>query len=131
MGEGCFYSMKANVDIVNLPSLESIVVKKNSMMNVESLKICDNEQLKTIHFEDGSIIENNATISSNCSFQNLHHFQLSSIFLAIRLLSDLPKLQSFKTGQYSFTHLQHVSLSRILHFLVLIERSSYSSFTGV
>ena len=89
MGEGCFYSMKANVDIVNLPSLKSIVVKKNSMMNVESLKICDNEQLKTIQFENGDItreriVEKNDVITtSNCSFQKLQELQLSSTFFVM------------------------------------------------
>ena len=131
IGEGCFYSMKTNVDIVNLPSLDSIVVKKNSMMNVESLKICNNEQLKTIHFENGDMIENNSVLSSNCSFQNLQNLQLTSTLFTIRLSSDLPSLQSFKTGKHSFTHLYTFSFSRIFDCLLIIERTSFSSFTGI
>ena len=39
--------------IENYPNLEKIVVKKNSLKNLNSLKICNNEKLKTIEIEDG------------------------------------------------------------------------------
>ena len=39
--------------IENYPNLEKIVVKKNSLKNLNSLKICNNEKLKTIVIEDG------------------------------------------------------------------------------
>ena len=39
--------------IENYPNLEKIIVKKNSMQNLKSLKICNNEKLKTIEIEDG------------------------------------------------------------------------------
>ena len=42
-----------NLVIENYPNLEKIVVKKNSLMNLISLKICNNEKLKTIEIEDG------------------------------------------------------------------------------
>ena len=42
-----------NLVIENYPNLEKIVVKKNSLMNLNSLKICNNEKLKTIEIEDG------------------------------------------------------------------------------
>ena len=40
-----------NYVIENYPNLEKIVVKKNSLMNLNSLKICNNEKLKTIEIE--------------------------------------------------------------------------------
>ena len=42
-----------NYDFVieNYPNLEKIVVKKNSLKNLNSLKICNNEKLKTIEVE--------------------------------------------------------------------------------
>ena len=43
--------------IENYPNLEKIVVKKNSLMNLNSLKICNNEKLKTIETEDGNCRE--------------------------------------------------------------------------
>ena len=42
-----------NLVIENYPNLEKIVVKKNSLQNLKSLKICNNEKLKIIEIEDG------------------------------------------------------------------------------
>ena len=41
-----------NLVIENYPNLEKIVVKKNSLKNLNSLKICNNDKLKTIEIED-------------------------------------------------------------------------------
>ena len=49
-GNGYF----GNLLIENYPNLEKIVVKKNSLMNLNSLKICNNEKLKTIEIEEYS-----------------------------------------------------------------------------
>ena len=38
--------------IQNYPNLQSIVVKENSLQNLNSLKICNCEKLKTIETED-------------------------------------------------------------------------------
>ena len=43
-----------NLVIENYPKLEKIDVKKNSLMNLKSLKICNNDKLKTIEIEDWS-----------------------------------------------------------------------------
>ena len=42
-----------NLIIQNYPNLQSIVVKENSLQNLNSLKICNCEQLKTIEIGDG------------------------------------------------------------------------------
>ena len=42
-----------NLVIENYPNLEKIVVKKKSLKNLNSLKICNNEKLKTIEIENG------------------------------------------------------------------------------
>ena len=41
-----------NLIIQNYPNLQSIIVKKNSLKNLKSLKICNCEKLKTIEIED-------------------------------------------------------------------------------
>ena len=41
-----------NLVIENYPNLEKIVVKWNSLQNLHSLKICNNDKLKTIEIED-------------------------------------------------------------------------------
>ena len=42
-----------NLVIQDYPNLQSIIVKKNSLKNLNSLKICNCEKLKTIEIEDG------------------------------------------------------------------------------
>ena len=42
-----------NLVIENYPNLQSIVVKEESLQSLNSLKICNCEQLKTIEIEDG------------------------------------------------------------------------------
>ena len=54
IGEGCFNEWKDDLLIENYPNLEKIVVKKNSFMNLNSLKICNNDKLKTIEIENGT-----------------------------------------------------------------------------
>ena len=39
-----------NLVIENYPNLEKIVVKKNSLKNLNSLKICNNEKLKIVKY---------------------------------------------------------------------------------
>ena len=42
-----------NLVIENYPNLQSIVVKKNSLKNLNSLKICNCEKLETLEVKDG------------------------------------------------------------------------------
>ena len=73
IGEGCFTEWKGDLVIENYPNLEKIVVKKNSLQNLNSLKICNNEQLKTIEIEDGDRWENNG------AFYNVKNVIIESI----------------------------------------------------
>ena len=43
-----------NLIIQNYPNLQSIIVKNDSLSNLNSLKICNCEKLKTIEVEDGN-----------------------------------------------------------------------------
>ena len=52
--EGCGNDYFSNLVIENYPNLQSIVVKKNSLQNLKSLKICNCEILKTIEVEYSS-----------------------------------------------------------------------------
>ena len=49
IGEWCFNEIKDDFVIENYPNLEKIIVKKKSLKNLNSLKICKNEKLKTIN----------------------------------------------------------------------------------
>ena len=60
------YAFFVNVVIENYPNLQSIVVKKNSLNNLNSLKICNCEKLKSIEVED-------------CAFYNVKNVIIESI----------------------------------------------------
>ena len=53
IGENCFNEWNDDLVIKNVPNLQSIIVKVNSLNNLKSLKICNCEKLKTIEIEDG------------------------------------------------------------------------------
>ena len=52
--EGFGNDYYGNLVIQNYPNLQSIVVKKNSLQILNSLKICNCEKLKKIEIEDGA-----------------------------------------------------------------------------
>ena len=72
-----------NLMIENYPNLEKIVVKKNSLNNLKSLKICNNEKLKTIEVEDGEEWEEDGEWFNNGAFHNVKNVIIESI--SIRL----------------------------------------------
>ena len=62
-----------NMVIENYPNLEKIIVKKWALNNLKSLKICNNEKLKTIEIEDGEEWEENG------AFYNVKNVIIESI----------------------------------------------------
>ena len=55
-----------DLEICDYPYLEKIVVKENSLKNMNLLKICNNEELSNIEIEDGVFSNvNNVIIESN------------------------------------------------------------------
>ena len=56
IGENCLNEWKDDLVIENYPNLEKIIVKKNSLKKLKSLKICNCEKLKTIEIEDGAFL---------------------------------------------------------------------------
>ena len=72
IGEGCLNEWKDDLVIENYPNLEKIVVKKNSLSNLNSLKICNNEKLKTIEIE-------NSDWYGNGAFRNVKNVSIESI----------------------------------------------------
>ena len=61
-----------NLIINNYPNLQSIIVKKNSLQNLNSLKICNCEKLKSIKTENGDWGEGG-------SFSNVKNAVIESI----------------------------------------------------
>ena len=58
--------------IENYPNLQSIVVKENSLNNLNSLKICNCEKLKIIEIENG--------IDFDGTFRNVKKVIIDSIY---------------------------------------------------
>ena len=72
-----------NLVIENYPNLENIIVKENSLNNLNSLKICNNEKLKTIEIEEYAFKNvKNVIIESIWLFDYLiiWHFQIFQIY---------------------------------------------------
>ena len=88
-----------NLVIEKYPNLEKIIVKSDSLKNLNLLKICDNEKLKTIEIE-------------SYAFKNVKNVIVESNWLSdYFIFSNLPNLQSFITGDGSFWLTRSLSLS--------------------
>ena len=70
-----------NLIIHNYPNLQSIVVKKNSMKNLNSLKICNCEKMKTIEIEDDTFfyVQNVIIESIIFSFNTLQFLTITNL----------------------------------------------------
>ena len=100
-----------NVIIQNYPNLQLIVVKKNSLKNLNSLKICNCEKLKTI--EIGYAIENNAMdidldvididmfLIYNHSKQEINHSIKQQVYLYQVILSNSTLIYIFLIYNHS------------------------------
>ena len=79
IGEGCFREVKDDLVIENYPNLEKVVVKKGSLINLNLLKIFNNDKLKTIEIEDGERWEINGVWVSTGAFKNVKNVIIESI----------------------------------------------------
>ena len=71
IGKGCFRDVKEDLVIENYPNLEKIVAKRYSLNNLNSLRICNCDKLKTIEVEDGDF--------RSCAFRNVKNVIIKSI----------------------------------------------------
>ena len=77
--EGFGNDYYGNLAIENYPNLEKIIVKRNSLKKLKSLKICNNEKLKTIEIEDGEEWEGYYEWYINGAFYNVKNVIIESI----------------------------------------------------
>ena len=77
--EECLNKLKDDLVIENYPNLEKIVVKGKSLMNLNSLKICNNEKLKTIEIEDGEEWEEDGEWYNNGALFYVKNVTIESI----------------------------------------------------
>ena len=78
VNSGLCNSMTSNLTISDNPCLESLVFKKNSLRNLNSLVISNNPQLSSIVTENGSWDKESQ--SYNAPFENVKSVEISSIF---------------------------------------------------
>ena len=71
IGENCWNEWENDLIFKDYPNLQSIVVKKNLLKNLNSLKICNCEKLKTIDCRDGDY--------DNGVFNNVENVIIESI----------------------------------------------------
>ena len=71
IGKNCLNQLKDDLIIQNYPNLQSIVVKNNSLKNLNSLKICNCEKLKSIEIQDGEIYSNAFQYVKNVMFESI------------------------------------------------------------
>ena len=71
-------SVEGNLDIHGYKNLEKIIVKKNSLRNLNVLRIHKCEKLKSIEVEDGERWEKSGKWFSNGSFYNVKNVQIES-----------------------------------------------------
>ena len=65
IGEGCLNKWNGDWAIEDYPNLDKIIVKKNSLMNLKSLKICNCNELMSIEIKENSLkCVNNVKIES-------------------------------------------------------------------
>ena len=72
IAEDCCNDLVIDLKICNYSNLERIVVKKNSLKNLNSLVISNNPQLKSIEVKDGELFSG--------AFYNVKIVEISSIF---------------------------------------------------
>ena len=71
------------MEIENYPGLEKIVFKKGSLMNLNSLKICNCEKLNIIEIEDGEIWkDDNGSPCVNSPLFTVKNLIIESIWLS-------------------------------------------------
>lgn len=74
--ENCCKTIENEINLSGYSCLESIVIKKNSLVSLKTLKISNNPKLRTIEIEDG-IVENNQF--KNCPFDKVKTVEFSSM----------------------------------------------------
>ena len=76
--EGCGNELKIDLKICGFENLKKLIVKENSLQNLNSLVISNNEELESIVTEDGEWDEENETWYA--PFENVKSVEISSIF---------------------------------------------------
>ena len=100
--EGYGNDYYGNLIIQNYPNLQSIVVKKNSLSNLNSLMICNCEKLKTIEIEDGDRYEGAFNNVKNVIIESISHYYSDVYIFLIYNHSKQDMIHSLKQQVYLY-----------------------------
>ena len=78
IGEGCGNEMSDDLELYGFENLERFVVKKNSLKNLNSLKVFNNRELKSIEIYDG---ENTNSNVWEAPFENVKSVMIESMII--------------------------------------------------
>ena len=79
IGEGCGNELGIDLKICGLDHLKKLIVKKNSLKNLDSLIISKNYELESIEIEDG-LGWDSENQTYYAPFENVNSVEISSIF---------------------------------------------------
>ena len=102
MGEKCFCNHIKNFHICDLPNLENINIKKESLPNIKLLAICNNQLLKTIDIEDGACFFNLGELDNHSNLVFVKEVRIESEHYYSITIVDNPNLEELETARYSF-----------------------------
>ena len=92
IGENFFNEWTDDLVIENYPNLEKLTIKKGSLKNLKSLKICNNPKFRTLK-------------TGMNAFDNVETLIFDSILLFNNTTVDLPSFKSFSLSKKSFSQL--------------------------
>ena len=119
-----FSNNEAELELSNLPSLEQITIGKASLMQLKSLQISNNDNLRRITIKGGD--DENTGVCCNAKAVTLKsNLRLFSLHL------DLPSLTGLGLGEYSFYNTEQFILEGSLYFVIIMKRSSKSKSIGI
>ena len=130
--------------IENYPNLQSIIMKRNSLRNLNSLKICNCEKLKAIEIEDGwregafsnvknVIIESiwlfdfdiSIFLNYNHSKQEIGHSLKQQVYLYQVILSNSTLVYIFLIYNHSKQEKIHSYKQQVYLYQVILSNSTY------
>ena len=88
IAEGIGNGMKDDLELCGFENLESLVVKKNALKCLKSLKISDNPVLKSIETEDGERLRDNGKTDSEDVDSTGAFFKVKSVTITSTLIDD-------------------------------------------
>ena len=79
VNENSLNNLNGDLILSGFDNLEKIIVKKSSLQNLNLLKICNCEKLKSIVVQDGEEWEDDGNVYSDGAFENVKNVIIESI----------------------------------------------------